>query len=673
MGCGKTVITAHIVEELIHKNKNKIPRRLMCYHYCVDDETGQAVYIYASLILQLLDQQEGFKVEFDKWYDDMKRNELRDPAQCSTDLANFFSKCVSTLDRELFIVIDGLNECDSKSQHELVTMLQDVSKRTPRLKVFISSQCQERIEKLLHGTSQIRWNPSPERDMIIAQHTVERCLSGLRPDIQSLVTERLSQMAQGSAIWIKLIVELILKRNIKAKGSMRAFLRDMPSSNRLSQLYAKLFVQLTGDDPDNELLATNALEILAVARRPLSILELGWALALMDPSANPRTMEELEDGVDAYRALGLLQPLLSQVDFEDVRGSQVRLVHQSLKLLILRDAPSTWPELRHFTETSRPDIPGVQQRQCKLESALLHACVKYLLLNEIDEMDLFSKEQEAAQTLQALPGTGLFDDFSNEGQQPDSFETNGSPQEGQRKADQLCYDPSERGFGEFFIYASCFWLDHLKTSAPERLPDTSDLVKLCRAKSKRLHNWIGQNCRPDCTILPKFDHDSELQDPLVLISLYGPEIALKKLLKDYDVCGKDFLTDSVKQAIWQTISYGDLSRLEILFKDTRVRLAVRNMNFFRHLMGTWAQSSERDSTQWMNLFDLFIGIFDTLDWTEDWGNEVLCVAVTFGCLPFIKKLFEKAATNPEMRQELLQDRRRDYHRPDHHQSVGEAA
>lgn len=670
MGCGKTVITAHVIEELIRLNKSQLPRPLMCYHYCIDDETGQAIYVYASLILQLLDQQEGFKVDFDKWYDDTKKSQHLDPAQSSVDLANFFSKCVGTLDRELFVVIDGLNECDSRSQNELVTMLDDLSKQAPRLKVFVSSQPQEGIEKLLHGINQIRWVPSQERDTITVQHTVKRCLREFSPAIQSLVTERLSKLAQGSAIWVKLTVELIQKRKIKAIGPMRTFLADIPSSAALSQLYASLFAQLTGDDPDNEQLATSALEILAVARRPLSILELGWALALIDPCADTRTMDELKDHVDADRALSLLQPFLSQVDFQDVKRSQVRLVHQSLKVLILQNAPSIWAQSQNIAEASRTDKRRVQQRQPKLEAALLHVCVKYLLFDEFDEMDLFSKDQEAVQTLEGLPEFGLFDDFSNEGQHSDSSETSRCPED-QRKAEQIYYDPSERGFGEFFIYASCFWVDHFKVSAPECLPDISDIVRLCRAKSKRLQNWIGQTCRPDCTIMPKFDYDSDLQDPLVVISLCGPEIALKKLLQEHDVFSKDFLTDSVKQAIWQTNRYGDISRLQILFRDIRVGSAVRNLDFFRQLMTTWAQS-DRDSTQWVGLFDLVIDIFDLLCW-EEWGNELLCVAVTFGCLPIIQRLFQEAARNPAMRNELLRDRQRDYHGSDHHQSVGEAA
>ncbi|KAL8760990.1 MAG: hypothetical protein Q9184_002842 [Pyrenodesmia sp. 2 TL-2023] len=654
MGCGKTIITAHVIEELIQLNKSQLPRALICYHYCVNNETGKVLYIYSSLILQLLDQQEGFKVEFDKWYDNTRKSELLDAAQSSVDLGNFFSTCVENLNRVLFLVIDGLDECDSQSQKELVTMLNSVLQKTPRLKVFFSSRPQERIESLLQGSTKIRWVPTRERDAIIVGHTVKRCLREFPATIQSLVTERLSELAQGSAIWVKLTVELIQKRKIQAIGPMKTFLANIPPPAALSQLYAKLFAHQVGDDPENEQLASNALEILAVARRPLSILELGWAIALNDPCAGVRTVKALQEYVDEKRALSLLQPFLSQVDFQDLKKPQVKLVHQSLKELILREVPSNWARSQNIADERR-----VQKRHPELEAAVLRLCVKYLLLDDFDQNDLLSEEGETVQRLHELPGFGLFDDSDDGDQQ-------------KQEARPLYYDPSDRGFGELFVYASCFWVDHFRVSAPDCLPDTSDIVTLCRAKSKRLQNWIGQYCRPDCTIMRKFDFDSAYLDPLVIVSLYGSEIALKNLLQDHDLGCKDFLGNSVEETIRQIFCLGDISRLRILFRDAQVGPRVRTYGFFCRIMAEWARSGgNKDSREWIGLFDLVVDIFDVLI-REECGNELLCQAADYGCLPIVKRLFEEAAHNLAMRNELLRDRQRDRYEPDRHQSVGEA-
>lgn len=672
MGCGKTIITAHVIEELIRVNKHKLPRPFICYHYCVNDDSGKVLYVYSSLPPQLLDQQEGFKVEFDRWYDRTWKSERLDPAQSSVDLGNFLSACVESLDRELFVVIDGLDECDNESQNELVTLLGSLSNKARRLKVFFSSRPQEGIEKLLQGATQIRWNPTRERDAIIVEHTVKRCLREFPPAIQSLVTERLSELAEGSALWVRLTIELIQKRKIQAIGPMKSFLADIPLPAALSELYAKLFAHETGDDPANEQLATSALEIIAVAQRPLNILELGLAVVLNDPCAEIRTVEQLKEHVDERRVLSLLQPFLLPVDFEDVKKRQVRLVHQSLKELILRDAPSNWSRSQTTAKGLKANKQLIRQRQPKLEASLLRVCVKYLLFDEFDQNDLLSEEQKTVQSLEEMPQFELFDDFNDGGEQAGS---SGASKDliNEEEAKKIYYDPVQRGFSEFYVYASCFWLDHFKVSAPKLLPDMSDIAKLCKANSKRLQNWIGQNCRPDCTITPKFGYNSHSQDPLTVVSLHGPESALRKLLENdnIDLSSKEFLLDSVQQTIKQIIQWGDISRLSILFRDTLVGPEVRNIGFFNQIMTEWA-SSDKKSRPWAGCFDLVFDICDDTLVRGKRGNELLCLAVSCGCLPMVERLFEEAAYRPAMRDELLRDVRRDIKPPDYHQSIGEA-
>lgn len=127
-------------------------------------------------------------------------------------------------------------------------------------------------------------------------------------------------------------------------------------------------------------------------------------------------MEALKDYVDEKRALSLLQPFLSQVDFQDVKKNQVKLVHHSLKELILRDVPSNWTQSQTTADERR-----VQKRQPELEAAMLRVCVKYLLLDDFNQSDLFSEEAETVQELHELPGFGIFDDLDDDDQQLDSL------------------------------------------------------------------------------------------------------------------------------------------------------------------------------------------------------------------------------------------------------------
>jgi Cdc6-like AAA superfamily ATPase len=67
MGGGKTIAMAFLVDELNLRNEHQLPRPKVCYYYCRDDETGQAVHIFSALILALLEQLSGLKKTFYEW------------------------------------------------------------------------------------------------------------------------------------------------------------------------------------------------------------------------------------------------------------------------------------------------------------------------------------------------------------------------------------------------------------------------------------------------------------------------------------------------------------------------------------------------------------------------------------------------------------------------------
>jgi Cdc6-like AAA superfamily ATPase len=228
MGSGKTVATAYLIDELIKRNKHQLPQPKICYYYCRDDETGRAVYIFSALLLSLLKQLPGLQKPFYEWYKEAQASGNLEPATDWKKLQEYLQKAVETLDRPLFIVIDGLDECDGLSRKSLLELLRDLGQRNPRLKTVLSSRPEEDIVKQLSGSLRIDVIPSMERDRIIVAHTVERELSRLSQEVKSLIIERLSRLAQGSAIWTKMTVELI------KVGEFRAIRTAFPGYNILA-------------------------------------------------------------------------------------------------------------------------------------------------------------------------------------------------------------------------------------------------------------------------------------------------------------------------------------------------------------------------------------------------------------------------------------------------------
>lgn len=666
MGCGKTVSMAFLIETLSRRNEHRLPQPKLCYYYCRDDETGEAVRILSALILELLEQLSGLKKTFCEWYRQTQASGYFEPATNIKKPGEFLQQVVEGLDRPLFIVIDCLDECDRASRNTLLKLLGDLSRKTPRLKTLLSSRPQEEILEQLANTARIDLASNAERDRVIAAKTVETKLSHLSNEVKTLVIDRVSRMAQGSSIWTRMVVELIELRGIRALGSMSRVLDEQTLPRDLSKLYVTLLSRCTSDDPENHELATTALKLLAVTRRPLSVLELSWAVTLGVAREEVSTVAALAQQVDHQRLLSLIQPFISRVDFSDTKKRQVRLVHQSVKeFIVSRCAPSR-PRLQNQAGSIPSGQAPIREPIESLEAHMMDLCVRYLLLDEIDYIDLFSEEQVA---LENLPqSSDLFGD--DEG--PIEYDRNCTWEAWE--GDMIRYDPTERGLGEFFVYASCHWIDHFGAITLDPLPNLESIERLCRAGSTRLHNWTEQNSRPDCAINPRFEFDSSLYDPLSITSMYGSEAMLRHMLENSDFDNGRFLPQPAIATASQIIRWGDLPRLRLLLLESKIRDQLQTVDFFRLIMGRWTHF-ERWRPDWDLAFDLVDDVVDSLI-RDQLGNELLCVAARRGSMPLIRHLMTRARNHAELRRELLCGVRREqqlgFPANSVHQSIGEA-
>lgn len=666
MGCGKTVATAFLVDELSRRNEYQLPQPKICYYYCRDDETGKAVHIFSALILALLEQLCGLKKTFYEWYKQNQASGHLEPATNRRKLQEFLEKVLESLDRPLFIVVDGLDECDRASRSSLLKLLKTLLHKNPRLKTILASRPEEEILDQLDNTARIDLGSDARRDSVIVEHTVERRLSYLSKDVKTLVTEELSRLAQGSAIWTKMIIELIEVRGIRALGPMRLFLEEMPLPRQLSKLYDTLLLRCTSDDPENQAMASTALKLLAVTRRPLSILELAWAVALGAARKEVTTVAALAKLVDHQRLLSFIHPFITRIDFSDVKKRQVRLVHQSVKEYVNKDRTSNQPYLQGPAIRIASDQALVDQPIEHLETCILDICIKYLLLDEIGHINIFSFEQMA---IDDLPQEiDLFEDY----QEPVEYDLHCTWEVWEE--DMIHYDPTERGFGEFFVYASSYWLEHFGAIKAKPLPSLASIESLCQAGSTRLHNWITQNCRPDCALKPRFTFDSRLYDPLSITALYGSEAMLRHMLENSEFANDKFLPQPAIGAAEQLLRWGDLARLRKLLLEGKLGHQLRNLDFFQLIIRQWLDPTRRHHN-WDLAFDLIDHALDTLV-QERCANELLCMAARAGCTPIIQRLMIRTQHEGKLRTELLRGARRKNEllslRMSVHQSIGEA-
>jgi hypothetical protein len=647
MGSGKTVTMSFLVQELIRRNEFQLPQPKTCYYYCRDDQSGQAGHMFSTLILALLEQLSGLKKTFFEWYKRNQASGIVEPAKHTRKLGEFLETVLETLDRPIFIVIDGLNECDRATRKALFKLLRTLSQKTPRLKILLSSRPEEEILKQLDKVARIDLISDAYRDALIVRHTVEMQLSYLSEDVRALVIEALSLSAQGSAIWTKMVVELIEVRGIRAPEPMQFFLKEMPLPRQLSNLYVTMISRQSLDDSENKELVFTALKLLAAVWRPLSIQELAWAVALATARHEVTTVAALAQLVDHERVMSLIHPFITRVGHSDVKKRQVRLVHQSVKDFITQD----WPHPQASTTSTALDWKNTCQQIKSSESFVLDVCIDYLLLEEIGSVQLFSDEQAA---INELPQEfDLFEDIDLSEYDPyctwEVWEEN-----------MIRYDPNERGFGQFFVYAASHWVDHFHGTQSGNRSRLAKIESLCQAGSIRLNNWIEQNRRPGCAIKARFEFDSHLYDPLSITSLYGSEAMLRDMVENSNFDEDKFLSTSAFSAAHQILQWGDLSRLRLLFLEDKFSHQLQNLDFFRLIIRQWSDSGVRHDN-WNVAFELIDYMLDTIV-REQWGNKLFGIAARAGCMPMIQHLLDRAQHKTQLRTELL----RSFH------SIGEA-
>ncbi|EXV04769.1 hypothetical protein X797_002451 [Metarhizium robertsii] len=634
MGSGKSVSMAFLVDELVKKSQFQLPRAKVYYYYCQSGKTDNYASFLSTWILQLLEDFPAKKKAFVELYNQARTQGDRNPGKNKTFLERILKGFLGDVDRLLFIAIDGLDEFDRRSRKQLVEFLDTSMQVTSKLKVVLSTRPEDEILELLGETPKVYVSSHAGRDGIIVKKIVNDRLNHLSPDVKGLIIRTLSERANGSAIWTNTVVQLIEGLEIRALGPMKTFLEDIPLPDRLHTLYSQCITKCTSNRPENKPIAVTALKFLSVVRRPLSILELSWAVTLALAGDGVTSIESLADLVDSGRVMSLIRPFVAHIDFGDVKKRQVRLLHLSVKDFVTKSLASS----------GMPHTPSAECCAEMLEAELMNACVRYLLLDEVGQRHLFSDEQLA---IEALPQeVDLFNDDS----EPNNYTANCSWDEWEET--MIRYDPTERGFGELFVYASCYWVEHWSVITRPSLVELASIEKLCEPGSTRIHNWIEQNRRPGCVILPRVVFDPSLYDPLGIAALFSSPDMFRHVVESSDFGSAKFLPESIMRAADQLIQWGDICRLRMLPLDEKAKHRLLTFEFFRLVIHQWfGRKTDLRRQNWDGVFDFIYDVLDVMI-REKWAKKLFCAAAAKCCLPMIQRLVGRARINKELESEL---------------------
>lgn len=215
---------------------------------------------------------------------------------------------------------------------------------------------------------------------------------------------------------------------------------------------------------------------------------------------------------DYERILDLVRPFVS---IDESRSSQispnayVRLVHQSLKQLIIRVRPHEWTIAPVLAPTGTKSL-----RTAELNGLILQLCINYLLLAEFS-------------TLELLPGRSIYEFLSHFFEFISQIKFDQDLEEDVDAPDN--FDPYDKGFGGFYTYAACYWTAHYEDVVQEYMPAVEDLIALSQPGSIRMKNWLDRMHQPDWRVdLERSAHRG--YNPLALVAWFGSEAALQQLL-----------------------------------------------------------------------------------------------------------------------------------------------
>lgn len=491
VGCGKTVMAAFVTKYL--REEARAP--VLAYH-CTQLEDDELRYIICSLTYQLLQKKPELKEKFKDWSEQTQATTLDKPSNKAAVLAEFLSSSLQVSRDQVFIVLDGLDECDEDARSDLLILFRDLIRNGALIKVFISSRQRDDILKTLNSSEtveeepatnpvhqiplfHINMTPTEERDRILAKHLGAKPLRQIKDSkVRERAIEQLAKRAGGSAIWLQMAMASLA--GAKNESRIEKCLQFLETDPKLVDMYEQLFKDAESATCNDREVLERALETLAVARRPMTVDELARAAHLDDPEC-AESLVSLNEAAEEIDFLSLVRPFVAIME-SSVDGSspRVRLVHQSLLELLLTARPSEWDEMAATKEHKRVTDKEKEQRRRKLNEQLMNTCVKYLLLGDLeanlsdDDADFSPMSAQEEVDDEAYDGLGFDEMFA----EPEK-------QKRTRTRAQISHL-------HFYEYAASHWVSHFAACEKYAAEDLRERAKnLLDVTASGCTDWVS--------------------------------------------------------------------------------------------------------------------------------------------------------------------------------------
>lgn len=392
-GCGKSVLSSFLVEELKGTHTSATPTSTICHFFFKDDSDAQssASNALSAILHQLCDAKKQLIQYPLKEYSKKKDKFV-------TEVATLWTLIVSATAQKdcgtVICIIDGLDECQADSRKLLLdalvgfysAQLQDqVQPENRQLKLLVTSRPYPEIERCFRKLPTVRLRAEKETAAIsediarVVRARVEAIGENKRltPARISELCHRLTNNADRTFLWVSLILGMIEESARASQSALDDMITQIPSS--LDAIYAKILAHST-----DAIYAKKLLHIIVAAVEPMSPQQLNIALCIDEHHSSSAGLEDdLEP--DFETTMKALCGLFIRVIY-----GRVYLVHQTAREYLMEPAGELLakpvPEAPSHSERWKHSLDTLQSNRI-----LAHSCVWYLRIF-------------------ALPGKGVLDE-----------------------------------------------------------------------------------------------------------------------------------------------------------------------------------------------------------------------------------------------------------------------
>ncbi|KAF8244389.1 hypothetical protein K440DRAFT_663489 [Wilcoxina mikolae CBS 423.85] len=317
-GVGKSIITAYLIQVL----KAQHPDSVVLYFFCKagDSTLDNVDRVIRTLAMQLAlvapEAREKLQMLMEEGF------------QCENDDAYAFSRLVkdtlAVVSRQVFVVIDGLDECFGGAAGAISTLL-DVLQKLP-VKLLVSSRPTPEISQAMGWGPKRALTFEDSRDdiklYITMRVTKSKALQKGFFRLQKDPADFLSEKSQGNFLWVSIVLNL-LERTPSAKAFQKA-IETLPKG--IVGVYEKVVDKLVAAETWE--MAEAILVCVLFGARPMTMSELTVAVGLLVDE-----VLDLEQFVESNCG-----SFLGVVPGKD--GPSVHIVHETFRAYITDPAVS---------------------------------------------------------------------------------------------------------------------------------------------------------------------------------------------------------------------------------------------------------------------------------------------------------------------------------------------